>query len=181
MIWAELYHRYKIVLISLPVQRPSFLATRIEAVEAPKQSGESAVAVDLISVHEEKNGETVASSCANDRRSKFCAPVQYDDVAEILPSEGRATTPPPPPSFGPSGNSVISGISNDQWEILPGKNYRWKDWRLVKGGVSFFIWCDAVAMEFRLAFHPFCFTRRVEPLWVSNTDSYVFRFCFQSY
>uniref|UniRef100_A0A914ZV22 E3 ubiquitin-protein ligase n=10 Tax=Parascaris univalens TaxID=6257 RepID=A0A914ZV22_PARUN len=36
----------------------------------------------------------------------------------------------------------------DRWEIVEGRSYRWKDWRLVKSRDSLFIWCDAVAMEF---------------------------------
>lgn len=40
-------------------------------------------------------------------------------------------------------------VLDDQWEIMLGKNYRWKDWRIIKSRDSFFIWCDAVAVEFR--------------------------------
>ncbi|MFH4979391.1 hypothetical protein AB6A40_006100 [Gnathostoma spinigerum] len=38
--------------------------------------------------------------------------------------------------------------SQDHWAIVEGKCYRWKDWRLIKSRDAFFIWCDAVAMEF---------------------------------
>lgn len=43
----------------------------------------------------------------------------------------------------------LSTAADDQWEIAQGNSYRWKDWRLIKSRDSFFIWCDAVALEFR--------------------------------
>ncbi|KAK6110532.1 HECT-domain (ubiquitin-transferase) family protein [Brugia pahangi] len=42
----------------------------------------------------------------------------------------------------------LSLAADDEWEILQGKSYRWKDWRMIKSRDSFFIWCDAVAVEF---------------------------------
>uniref|UniRef100_A0A915PQB4 E3 ubiquitin-protein ligase n=1 Tax=Setaria digitata TaxID=48799 RepID=A0A915PQB4_9BILA len=42
----------------------------------------------------------------------------------------------------------LSSAVVDQWEIVQGKSYRWKDWRIIKSRDSFFIWCDAVAVEF---------------------------------
>ncbi|EJW84453.1 Hectd1 protein, partial [Wuchereria bancrofti] len=42
----------------------------------------------------------------------------------------------------------LSLAVDDEWEIIQGKSYRWKDWRMIKSRDSFFIWCDAVAVEF---------------------------------
>ncbi|VDN05396.1 unnamed protein product [Thelazia callipaeda] len=42
----------------------------------------------------------------------------------------------------------LSIALNDQWEIVENNMYRWKGWRLVKSWDSFFIWSDAVAVEF---------------------------------
>lgn len=41
--------------------------------------------------------------------------------------------------------------SEDAWNIESGVYYRWKDWRLIRAKDSLFIWCDAVALELRLA------------------------------
>lgn len=46
----------------------------------------------------------------------------------------------------------LLSAEDDQWEIIQGKSYRWKDWRMIKSRDSFFIWCDAVAVEFRFFF-----------------------------
>lgn len=47
----------------------------------------------------------------------------------------------------------ISSSSNqdDTWDIAQGTNYKWKDWRLIRTADSLFLWCDAVAIEFRYA------------------------------
>ncbi|VDK47623.1 unnamed protein product [Anisakis simplex] len=42
----------------------------------------------------------------------------------------------------------VSIAADDCNEIVEGKSYRWKDWRLIKSRDSLFIWCDAVAVEF---------------------------------
>jgi hypothetical protein len=39
--------------------------------------------------------------------------------------------------------------NDDSWQIEMARNYRWKDWRLVKSRDSLFIWCDACALEYR--------------------------------
>lgn len=47
----------------------------------------------------------------------------------------------------PSAGELATAVE-DIWEIVQGKSYRWKDWRLIKSVDSLFIWCDAVALEF---------------------------------
>lgn len=37
----------------------------------------------------------------------------------------------------------------DSWVLGNGIIYKWDDWRLIRNKSSFFIWCDAVALEFR--------------------------------
>lgn len=52
-----------------------------------------------------------------------------------------------------------SGLDDDdQWEIVEKESYKWKDWRLMKSRDSLFIWCDAVAIEFRFHIVSYCFS-----------------------
>lgn len=48
-------------------------------------------------------------------------------------------------SAGPSKREP----TDDVWKINSGVNYKWKDWRLIRSRDSLFLWCDAVAVEFR--------------------------------
>uniref|UniRef100_A0A158Q903 E3 ubiquitin-protein ligase n=1 Tax=Elaeophora elaphi TaxID=1147741 RepID=A0A158Q903_9BILA len=87
----------------------------------------------------------------------------YEDDSHSTPVASSARTNPgtPPSILETSDTSSITSATckynigidlssavDDQWEIIQGKNYRWKDWRMIKSRDSFFIWCDAVAVEF---------------------------------
>jgi len=51
---------------------------------------------------------------------------------------------------GEQNNAAATGME-DVWTLEAGAFYRWKDWRLIRAKDSLFVWCDAVALELRLA------------------------------
>lgn len=78
--------------------------------------------------------------------SASCLPVSIDTVVEI-----------PIQVVGDNGDETRKqsltthtiDTNDDSWQIEQARNYRWKDWRLVKSRDSLFIWCDACALEYR--------------------------------
>ncbi|KAM3726185.1 E3 ubiquitin-protein ligase [Dirofilaria immitis] len=105
----------------------------------------------VISSIKEKNDHTAVSVYINDDDSH--------DAQITSSADANAMTPLPTLELSET-NSVtevtckhnigidLSSAGDDQWEIVQDKSYRWKDWRLIKSRDSFFIWCDAVAVEF---------------------------------
>ncbi|KAL3982231.1 HECT-domain (ubiquitin-transferase) family protein [Acanthocheilonema viteae] len=79
-------------------------------------------------------------------------PVHDDDSynTPVTPStpEASETDSVTPVTCKYNVSTDLSSAVDDQWEIVQGKSYRWKDWRIIKTRDSFFIWCDAVAVEF---------------------------------
>lgn len=47
-------------------------------------------------------------------------------------------------------NSIFSKKNSEELvKLTPGISYKWNDWRLIRTKDTLFLWCDAVAIEFR--------------------------------
>lgn len=77
----------------------------------------------------------------------------------IFPVEDITTTETPPPTVevvqSNTGTSltlmVPTASSADKGKLVvqPDTPYRWKEWRVMRGDESTFIWCDVLALELR--------------------------------
>ncbi|KAK5970210.1 E3 ubiquitin-protein ligase hecd-1 [Trichostrongylus colubriformis] len=72
------------------------------------------------------------------------------EVEDITTTE----TPPPTvevvqPSVGSSLTLMVPSSSNDKGKLVLQQDmpYRWKEWRVIRGEESTFIWCDVLALE----------------------------------
>lgn len=54
------------------------------------------------------------------------------------------------------GLTTKKSAAEDVWKLTGGAFYKWNDWRLVRYKDSFFLWCDAVAIEFRFVLRSIC-------------------------
>jgi hypothetical protein len=79
--------------------------------------------------------------------------LEDDSVSAIDTATPPPTLEPRPDSSATVDPATLAAAAEDSWKLETGKAYRWKDWRLIKSRDSFFIWCDAVAVEFRLSVH----------------------------
>ncbi|KJH41368.1 HECT-domain protein [Dictyocaulus viviparus] len=81
--------------------------------------------------------------------------MELEVVERIAPLDMTATeTPPPTMEMVSSSNAasltlMVSPSSNDKGKVLlqQGVPYRWKEWRIVRGDESTFIWCDVLVLE----------------------------------
>ena len=44
---------------------------------------------------------------------------------------------------------TIAEVATDKTELAKGTPYRWKEWRIVRGDVSLFVWNDVVLIELK--------------------------------
>ncbi|EFO28334.2 hypothetical protein LOAG_00153 [Loa loa] len=112
-------------------------------------SDESTMSSTVVSSNKELNDLTMVNFPVHDdnlHNTQITPSASADPVTPSLEASEIGSVTPVSSKYN-IGIDLSSAV-DDQWEIVQGKGYRWKDWRMIKSQDSFFIWCDAVAVEF---------------------------------
>ncbi|CAG9534153.1 unnamed protein product [Cercopithifilaria johnstoni] len=111
-------------------------------------NGENTTSSTVISSIKEKNDHTMVNVPVHDDDSHNTSVTPLESINFVTSSTVEASETVTPVTCKYNIGTDLSSAIDDQWEIVQGKSYRWKDWRMIKSRDSFFIWCDAVAVEF---------------------------------